>query len=273
MARVTALRRHRAGIASGVALAVATTVIAVYAVSADGYKKHEAELNDGGVWVVNGKKGWSGRLNKPINQLDGVVPGDNGKARLDVVQDGAAVVTLDAGTSRGQVIETSRLEAQDGGSAAIPVTGDVAMAGGSLATADAETGEVWAVRYDDELGKPVVSAVDRQAEPLAEAGEGAALTVSQSGTVVVTSTEESTVTTLAPTRRGIPQAAHPGPVGRRGPGVRRHHGRRPHRHPRRRRRRPQRGRRRHRVRHAAAAGSSSRGRPTTPCSSARPTGC
>ena len=203
MARVTALRRHRVGIASGVALAVATTVVAVYAVTADGYKKHEAELNDGGVWVVNGKKGWSGRLNKPINQLDGVVPGDNGKARLDVVQDGAAVVTLDAGTSRGQVIETSRLEAQDGGSAAIPVTGDVAMAGGSLATADAETGEVWAVRYDDELGKPVVSAVDRQAEPLAEAGEGAALTVSQSGTVVVTSTEESTVTTLAPTDAGF----------------------------------------------------------------------
>jgi hypothetical protein len=203
VARVTALRRHRAGIASGVALAIATTAVIVYAVSAEGYKKHEAELNDGGVWVVNGKKGWSGRLNKPINQLDGVVPGDNGKARLDVVQDGAAVVTLDAGTSRGQVIETSRLEAQDGGSAAIPVTGDVAMAGGTLATADAETGEVWAVRYDDQLGKPVVSAVDRQAKPLAEVGEGAALTVSQAGTVVVTSTEEGTVTTLAPTAAGF----------------------------------------------------------------------
>lgn len=203
MARLSALRRHRAGIASGVALAVASTAVVVYAVSAEGYKKHEAELNDGGVWVVNGKKGWSGRLNKPINQLDGVVPGDNGKARLDIVQDGAAVVTLDAGTSRGQVIETSRLEAQDGGSAAIPVTGDVAMAGGTLATADAETGEVWAVRYDDQLGKPVVSAVDRQAEPLAEAGEGAALTVSQSGTVVVTSTEEGTVTTMAPTDAGF----------------------------------------------------------------------
>ncbi|HEX5917617.1 MAG TPA: fibronectin type III domain-containing protein [Nocardioides sp.] len=203
MARVTALRRHRAGIASGVALAIASTAVVVYAVSAEGYKKHEAELNDGGVWVVNGKRGWSGRLNKPINQLDGVVPGDNGKARLDVVQDGAAVVTLDAGTSRGQVIETSRLEAQDGGSAAIPVTGDVAMAGGTLATADAETGEVWAVRYDDQVGTPVVSAVDRQAEPLAEAGEGAALTVSQAGTVVVTSTEERTVTTLAPTDAGF----------------------------------------------------------------------
>mgnify|MGYP006197144765 CR=1 FL=1 len=37
-----------------------------------------------------------------------------------------------------------------------------------------------------------------QADPLAEAGEGAALAVGLDGTVVVTSTEERTVTTLAP---------------------------------------------------------------------------
>jgi hypothetical protein len=198
VARATALRRHRVGIASGVALAVATAAVVTYALSAEGYKKHEAELNDGGVWVVNGKLGWSGRLNKPINQLDGVVPGQDGKARLDVVQDGAAVVTLNRNAARGQAIETSRLEAQDGGSAAVPVDGDVRMAGGTLATADAQTGEVWAVRYDNQVGKPLMSAVDRQADPLAEAGEGAALAVGLDGTVVVTSTEERTVTTLAP---------------------------------------------------------------------------
>ncbi|GAB3023932.1 Ig-like domain-containing protein [Nocardioides flavus (ex Wang et al. 2016)] len=186
------------GIASGLALTVASVAVVTYALSAEGYKKHEAELNDGGVWVVNGKLGWSGRLNKPINQLDGVVPGEGGKARLDVVQDGAAVVVLDRNAARGQSIETSRLEAQDGGSAAVPVNGDVRMAGGTLAAADAETGEVWAVRYDSQVGKPVVTAVDRQAEPLAETGEGAALAVGLDGTVVVTSTEERSVTTLAP---------------------------------------------------------------------------
>ena len=100
--------------------------------------------------------------------------------------------------SRGQAIETSRLESQDGGSAAIPAAGDVRMAGGTLASADAETGEVWAVRYDAELGKPVMSAVDRQSEAIAEAGEGAALAVSQRGTIVVTSTDDGTVTTLEP---------------------------------------------------------------------------
>jgi hypothetical protein len=186
------------GIASGVALAVASGAVLAYALSAEGYKKHEAELNDGGIWVVNGKLGWSGRLNKPINQLDGVVPGQDGKARLDVVQDGAAVVTLDRNAARGQSIETSRLEAQDGGAAAVPVNGDVRMAGGTLATADAQTGEVWAVRYDNQVGKPLMSVVDRQADPLAETGEGAALAVGLDGTVVVTSTEERTVTTLAP---------------------------------------------------------------------------
>ncbi len=192
------MRRHRAGIASGAALTVASVAVVAYAVTANGYKAHEAELNDGGVWVVNGKKGWSGRLNKPINQLDGVVPSQDGKARLDVVQDGAAVVTLNADASRGQAIETRRLEAQDGGTAAIPTAGEVRIGGGTLASADAETGEVWAVRYDDQLGKPVMTAVDRQAEPLAEAGEDAALAVSGAGTVVVTSAAEGTLTTIAP---------------------------------------------------------------------------
>ena len=198
MARSAFVRRHRAGIASGLALTVATGAVVAYAMSASGYKKHEADLNDGGIWVVNGKLGWSGRLNKPINQLDGVVPSPEGKTRLDVVQDGAAVVTLNLNAGRGQSIETSRLESQDGGSAAVPTPGDVRMAGGTLATVDADTGELWAVRYDPEVGKPVMTAVDRQAEPLTEGGEGAALAVAQDGTVVATSTEAGTVTTLAP---------------------------------------------------------------------------
>ena len=89
------VRRHRGTIASGAALAVAVSAVIVYAVTASGYKAHQADLNDGGVWVVNGTKGWSGRLNKPINQLDGVVPSDDGKTRMDIIQDGAAVVALD----------------------------------------------------------------------------------------------------------------------------------------------------------------------------------
>ena len=180
------------------ALTIAAAAVVTYAVTANGYKAHEAELHDGGVWVVNGTLGWSGRLNKPINQLDGVVPSQDGRTRLDVVQDGAAVVALNLNASRGQSIDTSRLESQDAGSAAVPTVGDVRMAGGTLASADAETGEVWAVRYDPERGLPVMSSVDRQSEVIAEAGEDAALAVSQRGTIVVTSVAEGTLTTIAP---------------------------------------------------------------------------
>ncbi len=196
MARATFVRRHRAGIASGAALAIASGAVVVYAVTAQGYKSHEADLNDGGVWVVNGKKGWSGRLNKPINELDGVVPGQDGKSRLDVVQDGASVVTIDLDAGRGQAIATAKLEAQDGGTAAIPAGGAVSMGGGTLASADPDSGQVWAVRYDSQVGTPVMSAVDRQSEPLAEAGEGATLAVSQDGTVVATSSDEASLTTI-----------------------------------------------------------------------------
>ncbi len=186
------------GIASGVTLTIAAAAVVAYAVTANGYKSHQADLNDGGVWVVNGTKGWSGRLNKPIDQLDGIVPSPEGKTRLDVVQDGAAVVTLNLDSSRGQAIETSRLESQDGGAAAIPSAHDVQMSGGTLASTDLETGEVWAVRYDPELGRPVMSAVDRQSEVLAEAGTRAALAVSQSGTIVVSSADDGTLTTVTP---------------------------------------------------------------------------
>ena len=208
MGRGAFVRRHRAAIASAAALTMAVTATIVYAITAEGYKKHEADLNDGGVWVVNGKKGWSGRLNKPINQLDGVVPSQDGRTRLDIVQDGAAVVSLNLDASRGQSIETSRLESQDGGAAAVPTGGDVRMAGNTLASADPESGEVWAVRYDDQVGKPTMSVVDRQSDPLATAGEGASLAVSQSGTVVVVSRGEGTVTTIAlsSTRRIAPRS-------------------------------------------------------------------
>ena len=198
MARTGFVKRHRATIASGVALALAASAVVVYAVTASGYKAHQADLNDGGVWVVNGTKGWSGRLNKPINQLDGVVPSEDGKTRMDIIQDGAAVVTLNLNASRGQSIEPSKLETLDGGVAAIPTIGFVRMAGGTLASADAETGKVWAVRYDDAIGKPIMTAVDRQSEALATVGKDAALAVSQGGVVVLTSADEGTVTTVHP---------------------------------------------------------------------------
>ncbi|WP_159081367.1 fibronectin type III domain-containing protein [Nocardioides sediminis] len=196
MARVGFLRRHRAAIASNTALVIAAGAVLAYAVSADGYQAHEAELNDGGIWVVNGKEGLHGRINKPINQLDSVVFADRGDLPLDVVQDGAAVLAVDERASTAQVIKPSTSELDSTGRISVPTTGDLQLAGGTLASVDAETGGLWAARVDTVSGASLVSEVDRQSDPVEEVGEGAALAVSQAGTAVVTSAEERTVTYL-----------------------------------------------------------------------------
>lgn len=185
--------------ASNTALVLAAGAVIGYAVAADGYQAHEAQLNDGGIWVVHGDRGINGRINKPINQLDTIVYSENGGDReLDIVQDGAAVAAIDrkAGTAQGIDPLTSKLDPT--GKISIPTDGDLQMAGGSFASIDPATGDLWAVRLDPQRGKPLISPLDAQSKALATVGEGAALAVTQAGTVIATSAEQGTVTYLVP---------------------------------------------------------------------------
>ncbi|MGN0063436.1 MAG: Ig-like domain-containing protein [Nocardioides sp.] len=184
-------------IASGTTLVVATSLLVSFAVSADGYRKHDAELNDGGVWVVNGELGMHGRINKPINQLDGVVPDARDDLELDVVQDGAAVVAVNRDAASIQSVDPSQLVmSADGGVASLPASGDLQMLGGTLASLDARTGAVWVSDVDPVVGIPSVSAVDKAGEPAFTVGAQASLAVSAAGTVVAVSAEKSRITLL-----------------------------------------------------------------------------
>lgn len=204
MARAGFIRRHKAAVASNAALVLAAGAVITYAVAADGYQAHEARLNDGGIWVVHGDRGTYGRINKPINQLDAVLFAEGGSDRpLDVVQDGAAVAAIDRKSSTAQVIDpgTSKLDAS--GKISLPPSGDQQMAGGSLASVDSESGDLWAVQIDAQRGQPPLTSLDVQSEPLASVGQAAALAVTQSGTVVATSAEESAITYLARSGAGF----------------------------------------------------------------------
>lgn len=195
VARAGFIRRHKAAVASNTALVLAAGAVIGYAVAADGYQAHEAQLNDGGIWVVHGDRGIYGRINKPINQLDTVVFGDGGSDRpLDVAQDGAAVAAIDRKAGTAQVVDpyTSKLDAS--GKISLPSVGDQQMAGGTFASIDTESGDLWAVQLDPQRGTPLISAIDVQSEPLASVGESAALAVSRAGTVVATSAAEGTIT-------------------------------------------------------------------------------
>ncbi|PUA81698.1 hypothetical protein C7S10_06395 [Nocardioides currus] len=178
---------------------LAAGAVVAYAISADGYQAHKAELNDGGIWVVNGDRGLYGRINKPINQLDTTILSENGSDRqLDVVQDGAAVAAIDRKALTAQVIDPSASKLDPTGKISLPSSGDQQMAGGTFASIDAENGELWAVQLDPQLGRPLITTVDAQGKPLAKVGDGAALAVTQSGTVIATSQGKSTITYLVP---------------------------------------------------------------------------
>jgi hypothetical protein len=120
-----ALRDRGATIASTLALVLATGTVVVLAVAADGYQSHDAQLNDGGIWVTSNTDGYYGRVNKPIGQLDGGLFAELG-ADLDVVQDGDTVLAVNRSGGTLAPIDPSTVEHPEGDVAGIPGSADVA---------------------------------------------------------------------------------------------------------------------------------------------------
>lgn len=191
-----AIRRHRVAIASNLALLIAATGVLVAAVYADGYRKHEAQLNDGGIWVTNSRDGFHGRINKPIGQIDGAIFAEL-DTQLDVVQHGAAVIGVNVSAGLLSSIDPATVEHPDGETAKIPGSAQVQMAGGTVAVLDPTTGTLWAERVDPVLGLPLVGNLDAEAPPLAEVGADSALAVTEAGDVLVASSEDDTLNRFA----------------------------------------------------------------------------
>lgn len=194
------VRKHRTSIAAATALAVAAAGVLTYAISAEGYRTHDARLNDGGIWVTNNTQGFHGRLNKPIGQLDGALFAEL-SASLDVVQDGSVVVGVNESDGLVSAIDPATVEHPDGDVAAIAGGADVGLGGGTLAVTDPGRGRVWATRVRQGV-VPSVVGLDSQTKPIATVGEDAAMTVTGSGRIVVVSAAEDHVATIAPEGEG-----------------------------------------------------------------------
>ena len=189
--------RRRAGVASGVVVALAASSLTFFAVQSKGETVHEADLNDGGVWVSATNYSQFARMNKAARQFDAgiqanVTPG----AGLDVLQDGAAVggiltsgnqlVPIDPLTGRLDSTSPVQLpqKAKPVGDEFVPATGD--LRGGTLAMVDPKTGKVWAQRVDPDVPLSGLS-LSTAAKPLATVGAVAAMAVDTSGGVHVVS--------------------------------------------------------------------------------------
>ncbi|WP_309647386.1 Ig-like domain-containing protein [Nocardioides sp.] len=196
------IRRHRIAIASNLALLMVVAGVVAAAVQADGYRTHEAQLNDGGIWVTNSRDGFYGRVNKPIGQIDGALFAEL-DAQLDIVQDGASVVAVNISSGALAAIDPASVEHPDGDGATIPGGAQVQLAGGTIAVLDPATGSLWAELADPDLGVPVVGNLDSQAPPLATTGVDGALAVTEDGEVLTVSAEDDTLTRVAQTDAGF----------------------------------------------------------------------
>jgi hypothetical protein len=192
--------RHRAAVASGTVLLVASSVLVAVALTYDGNQVHRPELNDGGVWVTNGAVGMYGRMNAPINQLDGgfyapqTTAGDH--ASLDVLQQDAAVYGWNRDVGTLTPIDVTTMNADDDAKAKVPPSGQVGLGGGTLAALEAKSGRIRLGVVDPATGAGPLNDVDFTAKPAATAGGDAALAVGVDGTVFAVSAQAHALTAI-----------------------------------------------------------------------------
>lgn len=194
------LRRHRTAIASTVVVGLASVLLAVYALSSDGHPVRQVELDDGGIWVTSDGDGLFGRLNRPAGSLDAAFypPGGAQQAyQLDIVQDGGAVVARDRASGAVYPVDVARGVTLREQQVPLPPGAQLALAGGTIAALDAESGVVWAKRVDTRGGVATLNELDAGAPPVAEIGKDGSLAVGLDGTVHAVSADGK-VATVAP---------------------------------------------------------------------------
>ena len=139
---------RRAGIASGVVVALAAASLTFFAVQSKGETVHEADLNDGGVWVSATNHAQFARMNKAAKQFDAgvqanVTPGSG----LDVLQDGSAVLGVSLATN--QLVRCPRGTLLTGGGTSligepeIPATAPVVYTNGPVGTLLPDELQTW----------------------------------------------------------------------------------------------------------------------------------
>ena len=161
-------------------VAVITVVLAMVAVLmalAPGYPVRKLDLNDSGIWVTNNAEALYGRLNKSVESLDGLVgPAGGAQAAsysLDILQDGGHVVARDLKSGRLTGIDVAGVAHDVSRGLTLNPTSLIDLRGGTVAVLDPVTGQLWAGRYTGSDATVDLSAVDANADPIAELGEAA----------------------------------------------------------------------------------------------------
>jgi hypothetical protein len=202
------------GVASGLVVTLAATTLTVFAVRSEGQTVHEADLNDGGVWVSSTRDGRFARVNKAIGQFDAglLSPSAPGQS-IDILQDDQAVAGLSA-TGELVPIDTRVGRLDESLSVGIPKPASatnltvfaprtVDLHGGTIATVDPRTGKVWGTRVDTDAGITGLDGINAGAKPLATVGPVAAVAVDVKGGIHAVSAARGAVVSIPATATGF----------------------------------------------------------------------
>ena len=196
MTLVSAIARHRKGVASGIAIAVVAAIPISFALVHQGFPETDVQLDAKEVWVTNGNALLGGRLNRQIEELNGAVSGQ--AHDLDIVQNGDSVFLVESAEGRISRVDPAYTNLVE--PAAIPRGSTVALGGTTLAIVS-PSGSLWAVNIVNGL------TFDPESPPAAKLGAGGQAVVTAAGVVLATSsTHQELVRVDAP---GARPTTHP----------------------------------------------------------------
>lgn len=204
MKALTWMRARPRRLASAAGVAAGAIALTTLAFSYQGNPTTKVDLNDGGVWITKTSSLLVGHFNNESTLLDGGLrtTGEN----YDILQDKANVLVVDQTSSTVTAVDPARVTLGD--SAKIPASAKVALGDRTAAVLDRDSGSLWVVPV-----RGIAAFEPDTAEPTAELGEGADVTVAKDGTVFGLSSARGEIVTVPVDREGQPLDSSTASVG------------------------------------------------------------
>ena len=169
-----ARKNRRSAVAGGTVVALVVGTVVALSLSYEGVATADVQLNDGGVWVTGTGDSRVGRLNYPIQEIDGQFPAAS--VDFDVIQQGSDVFVVDEALDRVDRVDPTTVLISAG--ANLPANHQVVLGGGALAVLDRSTGQVHLTPTSN-----VAALEEEDREPLLTLGAGGVIAVDEAGTL------------------------------------------------------------------------------------------